>query len=59
MKLYAAALLLQVTAALAKDCSSVCPAIYKPVCAVDAAGEKRTFSNQCQLNIYTCNNGEK
>lgn len=54
MKLYAAAVLVQLTSALASDCHFFCPAIYQPVCAVDANGDQRTFGNSCELNIANC-----
>ncbi|KAG0279179.1 hypothetical protein BGZ95_002033, partial [Linnemannia exigua] len=37
-----------------KPCLSACPLIYKPVCAKDKRGAKRTFSNSCALGLYNC-----
>ncbi|KAK3848556.1 MAG: hypothetical protein J3R72DRAFT_429240 [Linnemannia gamsii] len=37
-----------------KPCPNLCPLIYKPVCAKNKYGEKRTFSNSCALGVYNC-----
>lgn len=42
----------------APNCTSVCPSIYKPICAGPIAGgsggEEQTFTNDCQLAYYNC-----
>ncbi|CAG2061557.1 unnamed protein product, partial [Timema podura] len=40
------------------ECPAVCPFIYDPVCASDKPCDYRTFSNNCSLNMYNCNNGK-
>lgn len=35
-------------------CPTVCPLIYKPICACDPLGRKRTFSNSCFMNVEIC-----
>ncbi|XP_055376138.1 ovoinhibitor-like [Condylostylus longicornis] len=40
-----------------KNCLKVCPAIYAPVCAFNGKTEQ-TFSNECQLQAFNCENDE-
>ncbi|KAG8234372.1 hypothetical protein J437_LFUL014837 [Ladona fulva] len=40
----------------AQRCPDVCTADYNPVCGQNSKGQKRTFSNSCQLNVYSCKN---
>ncbi|KAJ6640267.1 Ovoinhibitor [Pseudolycoriella hygida] len=45
------------------ECPSICLAIYKPVCASPDGNinnnDAQTFSSQCQLDVYNCNNPAK
>lgn len=45
------------------ECSDICPALYKPVCASSngdcSCSGARTFSNECLLNSYNCHNPTK
>lgn len=36
------------------SCTTFCPANYQPICAMNSNGEKKTFSNECQLNSENC-----
>ncbi|KAG4072906.1 hypothetical protein HA402_006586 [Bradysia odoriphaga] len=36
------------------ECQFGCPDVYDPVCSVDAGGNEKTFSNQCDLDNYNC-----
>ncbi|KAG0057147.1 hypothetical protein BGZ89_001925 [Linnemannia elongata] len=35
-------------------CSDVCPAVWQPLCAHNKMGDKKTFGNTCQLNVWNC-----
>ncbi|KAF9908110.1 hypothetical protein EC991_010238 [Linnemannia zychae] len=41
-------------AAPAPTCSSVCPAVFQPVCAKAKTGLNKSFSNACELKNYNC-----
>lgn len=36
------------------SCPTICPANYQPICATNSNGERKTFSNECQLNTENC-----
>lgn len=36
------------------SCPTICPANYQPICAMNSNGERKTFSNECQLNTENC-----
>ncbi|KAG8234371.1 hypothetical protein J437_LFUL014836 [Ladona fulva] len=40
----------------ANDCPTICPANYSPVCGENSSGDKRTFPNQCTMNVFNCQN---
>ncbi|KAG0267333.1 hypothetical protein BGZ95_002866 [Linnemannia exigua] len=37
-------------------CPTMCPMVFKPVCAKNANGDFRTFGNKCQMGIFICKN---
>ncbi|XP_071448026.1 vasotab-like [Hetaerina americana] len=40
-------------------CRDVCPMTEAPVCGRTKDGERKTFTNQCKLNVYNCQNPAK
>lgn len=36
------------------SCPTICPANYQPICAMNSNDERKTFSNECQLQIENC-----
>lgn len=36
------------------SCLKPCARIYAPVCGEDCNGNKKTFSNQCEMDNYNC-----
>lgn len=41
-----------------KDCDFACLDIYKPVCAINTKGVKKTFSNSCEMGRFNCVNDD-
>ncbi|XP_018324507.1 uncharacterized protein LOC108736542 [Agrilus planipennis] len=48
------------TASLEKDqdCPLCTADDYKPVCGINGKGNKKTFSNNCEMNRYNCLQGD-
>ncbi|KAF4518467.1 hypothetical protein B566_EDAN002123 [Ephemera danica] len=44
-----------ITAGVNGACPSVCTAQYQPICGRNSAGETKTFSNPCILEVHNCN----
>ncbi|KAG0378234.1 hypothetical protein BGX24_004418 [Mortierella sp. AD032] len=37
-------------------CPSMCPMVFKPVCAKNANGDFHTFGNRCEMSVFLCMN---
>ena len=37
----------------ARECNTICPDIYMPVCCING-GKNITFANDCELKVYEC-----